>query len=302
MATLMRTKSDRGAFMVPSTKVGRSWGRFVANVGTRSRESTKWWRERRRVRVARPPATPVTVEAYASGVTEIRLGAGERRNVLGRTTIEAIESAVVSPPPGTKILVLSAEAPDFCAGYDLVEAYHGDASTLIAHADNFAALRTSTVPVVAALSGNVIGGGLELALLADVRIATPDTKFAIPASKLGLVYSEEGTRLVVDAFGPSVARAMFLAGAVISSEVALARGVVVSVVGREQVRAEALRLAEEMAEWSEVATSGNRQVLDDVTGRANYDVEALHATSFVPEGELARGVERFAQRRANPTQ
>lgn len=281
-----------------NTRLARSWTLFVTRVEDRYRRSSTWLHDRRRPRLAFPPATPVVVEHLVNGVLEIRLSAGERRNVLGRSTIDRIEEIVTSPAHGTKVIVFTAEAPDFCAGYDFVEASRGDVEQLIAHERNFAPLRSSLVPIVMALQGNVIGGGLELALLADVRVASPEAKFAIPASKLGLVYSEAGARLVVDAFGESTARAMFLGGRAVTAEEALSLGVVSRIVGREQLRAEALDLAAAIASWSPEATSGNRQILDVVTGRIEADTDALHLSSFAPKGALSQSITDFVTRRA----
>ncbi|HQU26787.1 MAG TPA: enoyl-CoA hydratase/isomerase family protein [Acidimicrobiales bacterium] len=283
--------------MTPTTRLGRSWGRVAARVGDASRRGARRWRDRRRPRLAVPPPTPVEVSA-ADGVVELRLAGGDRRNVLGRETIARIEEVVANPPAGARVIVITAEPPDFSAGYDLLEASRTAPSSLIAHEGNFAALRSSRLPVVVALSGNVIGGGLELALLGDVRVATPDTRFSIPASRMGLVYSESGTRLVVDTFGASVARSMFLSAATVSCETALSLGVVSLVVGREQLRAQALATAREIASWPEVATSGNRQVLDVVTGRAAWDAVALREASFAPRGALEATIQRFVERRA----
>lgn len=277
-------------------RVRRAYSVSRNRLADRYRRSTTWIR--RGPRLALPPATPIVVEHVRHGVLEIRLAGGQRRNVLGRSTIDQIEQIVESPPHGTKVIVFTGEDPDFCAGYDLVEASQGEPERLVAHGGNFHTLRSSYVPIVMALQGNVIGGGLELALLGDVRLASPETRFAIPASKLGLVYSENGARLVVEAFGQSVARSMFLGGRVIDADTALALGVVSEIVIREQLRGRALQLAEAMASWSVLATQGNRQVLDAVTGRTDADVEALHMTSFEPHGVLAETITDFVAKRA----
>jgi enoyl-CoA hydratase/carnithine racemase len=285
----------------PKTKLGRSWSLLITRVNDRYRKSTKWITVRRRQRLAFPPATPVIVERLVHGVLEIRLASGDRRNVLGRSTIDRIEEIVASPPHGTRVIVITAEPPDFCAGYDIVEASRGDVAQLMAHEKNFSSLRSSLVPIVMALQGNVIGGGLELALLADVRVASPEAKFAIPASKLGLIYSEAGARLVVDAFGESMARSMFLGGRVVTAEDALNLGVVSVIVGREQLRNEALELAAGIASWSSEATSGNRQVLDVIAGRIDVNTEELHQLSFDPKGALAESIAQFVARRTGTT-
>jgi len=245
-----------------------------------------------------PEPTPVIADRIDDGVLEIHLGAGERRNVLGRATLRRIESLVETPPDGTRVIVLTADPPDFCAGYDLVEAGRGEPESLIAHEENLSALRRSGVPIIAAIHGHVIGGGLELALAADVRIASPDARLSIPAARLGLVYSAAGVRLLVEELGDSTARAMFLAGRVISASEALSSGLVSEIVGREELRERALELARTMASWPHVATSGNRRVLDVVAGRVTDDAAALRIASFAPDGSLAASIDHFARRRA----
>jgi (methylthio)acryloyl-CoA hydratase len=243
--------------------------------------------------------TEVEVLRHADGVLELRLCGASRRNALGRSTIDRLESLVSVPPVGTRVVVLTADGPDFSAGYDLHEASHGDAERLIANGLNFALLKKSRVPVIAALHGNVIGGGLELALAADVRLAAPNTKLGLPAGRLGLVYSEEGIRLLVDAVGESRARAMLLAGSTLSCAEAKLSGIVAEVVEPEFLDGRALELASTIASWSPVATSGNRRVLNVVLGADREDAKALRLASFEPGGALALSIERFASGRGD---
>jgi enoyl-CoA hydratase/carnithine racemase len=273
----------------------RSWPLAWLRSRTRNRASQLTARFRGR-RGDATLATVVVVESLVHGVLEIRLAGGERRNVLGRSTIDRIDEVVATPPRGTKVIVITAEPPDFCAGYDIVEASRGDVDQLMAHERNFTALRSSMIPIVIAMQGNVIGGGVELALLADVRIATSDVRFAIPASKLGLVYSETGAKLVVDAFGESVARSMFLGGRVVGAEQAMSMGVVSQIFAAGELRDEALKLAAGIASWSPLATSGNRQILDVITGRIEADTSALHQSSFARHGALADNIAEFIAR------
>jgi enoyl-CoA hydratase/carnithine racemase len=283
--------------MAPMNWFTRRLSVSSARMSTRVRRSTKWAR-RRRPRLKAPPATKVSAEDVHHGVLEIRLMAGERRNVLGRTTIDEIERLVGGPPHGTKVIVITAEPPDFCAGYDFIEASNNHPESLIAHEDNFRALRSSPIPIVVALQGNVIGGGVELALSADIRIASPETRLAIPAGKIGLVYSEAGIRLVVETLGDSVARALFLAGREINADAALAMGIVTEVVGREQLRERALELGANIASWSATAATGNRQILDVIAGRISADTDALHALSFEPRSDLSTSIANFVARRS----
>lgn len=253
-------------------------------------------RARRQAHPVIPAATPIDIQGPHEGVLVVRLAGGARRNVLGRSTVAALDAVFSAPPPGTRVVLLLGDPPDFCAGYDLIEAGSTDPEALIASPANFEAMRRCTVPVVAALEGNVIGGGLELALLADVRVAATRTRLAIPASQLGVVYSFEGIALLVSVLGESTARAMLLAGRVMEAEAALAAGIVVELAPPERLGEAALTLARTIASWPDTATSGNRQVLDVVAGRKNVDVAALRLASFRPNGELAESIRRFSVR------
>jgi enoyl-CoA hydratase/carnithine racemase len=282
-----------------------SWigGRASASTALRDRLRVAVGRIRRaeRADVARSAdqATEVEVRRHADGVLELRLSGASRRNALGRSTIDRLESLVSIPPVGTRVVVLTAEGPDFSAGYDLKEAAQGNAERLIANGLNFALLKKSRVPVIAALHGNVIGGGLELALAADVRLATPDTKLGLPAGRLGLVYSEEGVRLLVDSVGESRARSMLLAGSILTCAEAKLSGIVSEVVESEFLERRALELATTVASWPAVASSGNRRVLNVVLGADREDAKALRLESFEPGGALALNIARFASGRAD---
>lgn len=244
--------------------------------------------------------TAVTAVRHGDGVFEIRLAGAARRNALGREAIDAIESLASVPPLGTRVILITAEGPDFCAGYDLFEASRTGAERLIAHPGNFSFLKRAGVPVIAVLHGNVIGGGLELALAADIRLASADTRFAIPANRLGLIYSEEGVRLLVSELGESVTRAMLLGGMTLSAEEARAKGVVAEIVAAVDLETRALELARTITAWPALATSGNRRVLDAVVGRIAEDLVALRRTSFVEGGDLSLTIERFVNRRDTP--
>jgi len=244
-----------------------------------------------------PGSTPVVVSGPTDGVLELRLSDPARRNVLGRATIDALDGAIAALAAGTRVVLVRAEGPDFCAGYDLREAAAGDAAELVADESNFRALQRSPIPVIVAAQGNVIGGGLELFLAADVRLAAANARFSIPASRLGLVYSSQGVRLLIDELGESMTRSMLLAGKVLTVEEAHAIGLVAEVVAAESLADRARELAREVASWPAVATSGNRVTIDVVAGRVTADTGALRMASFSPEGSLAKGIARYRRAR-----
>src|ERR1700692_1028325 len=103
------------------SRLSRSMSRMQSQTSYRWRRSTKWIHDRRRQRLAVPPATRVEAESMKHGVFELRLVGGDRRNVLGRSTIDRLEELVATPPVGTRVIVITAAPPDFCAGYDLIK-------------------------------------------------------------------------------------------------------------------------------------------------------------------------------------
>src|SRR4029077_9600350 len=118
------------------------------------------------------------------------------------------------------------------SGYDIGDipddVFAVEAERLVAHpfTEALEALDACDVPTVAALSGHTIGGGLELALACDLRIAADGILLGMPPAKLGLVYSHTGLRRFIDAIGAARTRELFLLGSYIDAEVALAWGLV----------------------------------------------------------------------------
>ena len=118
----------------------------------------------------------------------------------------------------------------FSAGYDIGEIpdeeFEERAERLVAHPFTQAidALEAFPMPTLAVLPGHTIGGGLELALACDLRVAAGGVKLGMPPAKLGLVYSHTGLRRFIDAIGAPRTRELFLLGRNIDAATALALG------------------------------------------------------------------------------
>ena len=110
------------------------------------------------------------------------------------------------------------------------------------------------------LPGHTIGGGLELALACDLRVAKADIKLGMPPAKLGLVYSHTGLRRFIDAIGAARTRELFLLGRYIDAATALQWGLVNRVAPR-QLDAVALELAGELAGNAPLSQTGNKRVI-----------------------------------------
>ena len=136
----------------------------------------------------------------------------------------------------------------FSAGYDIgglpKDAFAHQAESLVAHPfhDAIAALEAFPYPAVAALNGHAIGGGLELALTCDLRMAATGAKLGMPPAKLGLVYSHTGLRKFIDAIGVTRTRDLFFTGRNVSAATALEWGMVTEIAPAEKLAERALAL------------------------------------------------------------
>jgi len=172
-------------------------------------------------------------------------------------------------------VILTGAGQMFSSGYDIGDlpiaggddddggAFPVEAEKLVAHPFTGAldALDAFDRPTVAACGGHAIGGGLELALACDFRVAADGIRLGMPPAKLGLVYSHTGLRRFVDAIGVPRTRELFLLGAPIDAATALAWGLVHRVVPVAGVPASGLDLAVALAANSPLSVRGNKRVI-----------------------------------------
>jgi len=197
----------------------------------------------------------------------------------------------------------------FSAGYDIGEIpdeeFEERAERLVAHPFTQAidALEAFPLPTLAVLPGHTIGGGLELALSCDLRIAQEGIKLGMPPAKLGLVYSHTGLRRFIDAIGAARTRELFLLGRYIDAPTALSWGLVNRVAAATELEALALELADELAGNAPLSQAGNKRVIAallDAESQLGEDVEQdlieLRRASFASE-DMREGMRAFAERR-----
>ncbi len=198
----------------------------------------------------------------------------------------------------------------FSAGYDIGgmprETFAEEAEKLVAHpfAAAIEALEAYPYPVVAALSGHAIGGGLEVALSADLRVAATGIRVGMPPAKLGLVYSHTGIQKFIDTIGVARTRELFLVGRNVGVERALEWDLVNEVVDGDVLQDRALELAAEIAGNAPLALSGNKRIIRELQahpGELPEDLERelvkLRESCFRTE-DFREGVRAFAEKRA----
>ena len=151
-------------------------------------------------------------------------------------------------------------------------------------------------PTIAAITGVCVGGGCEIALACDLRVAAPDARFGITPAKLGIVYSFTSTKQLVDVVGPAWARQILFTAEIIDADTALRIGLVNELTADPVARATAL--ATTMAARARVSVRGAKTIIGKITEGDHEDdeVRALYSES-VHSAEYAEGVAAFLEKR-----
>jgi enoyl-CoA hydratase/carnithine racemase len=247
------------------------------------------------------------VDRPADHVVRLTIHNPDKRNALDHEILDALASEL--PGIEARCLLLTAEGSVFSAGYDIGNLPGGDlaeeAEALVAHPFTAAldALDAFPYPAVAALNGHAIGGGLELALACDLRLAAEDAKLGMPPAKLGLIYSHTGLRRFVDAIGAVRTRELFYTAHNVSAARAEAWGLVNEVVPADELEAFAVDYAARIAANAPLSLAGNKRVLRELLaaeGAVSEDVTRelveLREACFTTE-DFAEGVRAFGEKR-----
>jgi len=259
------------------------------------------------------------IDEPSSGVVRLTISNPAKRNALDHPILDAITATLTElatvdvtggeSEPQARCVIITGAHGMFSAGYDIGEIpdeeFEERAERLVAHpfTEAIDALEAFPYPTLAVLPGHTIGGGLELALACDLRLAQAEIKLGMPPAKLGLVYSHTGLRRFIDAIGAARTRELFLLGRHIDAPTALMWGLVNRVAAVAELEHVALDLAGELAGNAPLAQTGNKRVLAELL-RAESElapeveaqlVELRHA-SFASH-DLREGMRAFAERR-----
>lgn len=239
-------------------------------------------------------------------VAIVTLARAQKLNALDSAMIAALADAAarIDGEAGVRAAILTGEGKGFCAGGDI--AAWGELPPLEmwrswtrAGHRAFDALARLRVPLVAALNGHALGGGLELAGTADIRIAERQAKFGLPETGIAMVPGWSGTQRLVRRFGSGVVRRLALTGEIVTAERALALGLVDEVVDTGQALARAREIAAMVAARGPVANAIAKQLVNAAEGEgdAAATLEGLAGAlaGFTEDG--AEGVASFRGKR-----
>jgi enoyl-CoA hydratase/carnithine racemase len=248
------------------------------------------------------------VDEPAPDVVRLTISNPAKRNALDHPILDAI-TATLAQASDARCLMITGAHGMFSAGYDIgeipTEEFEQRAERLVAHpfTEAIDALERFPHPTLAMLPGHTIGGGLELALSCDLRVAEAEIKLGMPPAKLGLVYSHTGLRRFIDAIGAPRTRELFLLGRYIDAATALQWGLVTRVAPEAELEALALELAIELAGNAPLSQTGNKRVIEALLaaeGTLADDLEQelieLRRASFASQ-DMQEGMRAFAEKR-----
>jgi enoyl-CoA hydratase/carnithine racemase len=253
-------------------------------------------------------AGELLLDRPADGVLRLTISNPAKRNALDHPILDAI-AAVLNDIGDARAVLLTGAGGMFSSGYDIGEipddVFAEEAERLVAHpfASALGALEDCEVPTVAALPGHTIGGGLELALACDLRVAADGILLGMPPAKLGLVYSHTGLRRFLEAIGAPRTRELFLTARNLDARTALDWGLVNRVVGVSDLEGVALDLVQDLAAHAPLSVRGNKRAIRELLAaerQLDPEVERelieLREASFRSE-DLREGVRAFGQKR-----
>jgi enoyl-CoA hydratase/carnithine racemase len=239
------------------------------------------------------------------GVAVMTVSRPEKVNAFDLDMLKALAAAcdAVETNASVRVAIITGEGKSFSAGGD-IKAWAGMKPEEFGHQwvrfghRVFERLATLRVPVIAALNGHALGGGLELAACADIRIAESQIRLGLPETGLGMVPGWSGTQRLVKRFGAQVVRRMVLGGEMFSAEEGRASGLVDSVVETGSALAEAKAYAARVATRGPAALEVSKLMIAVANGEDNgAAVEALGSILVAKTGDLKEGVAAFTEKR-----
>ena len=235
----------------------------------------------------------VEIVGEDEAITLVTLDRPERRNALDHATLaELTEVLAAAEARPTRVLVLTGASGHFCAGADLQGVEDASFATLLQGVLD--RLLNVSFPTMAAIEGAALGAGTQLAVACDLRVATADASFGVPAAKLGLMVNHWTVQRVATLLGPSTARAVLLAAEVVDGEQALRLGLV----NRRGALPEAMVWAERIATLAPLTIAGHKLMLNTLEAAPAADAEVTAAFARAWESEdFAEGIDAFRTRR-----
>lgn len=234
----------------------------------------------------------------------LRLNRPEKRNAIRMSLIEDINRIFSAPPEGTRAVVLSGAGDHFCAGLDLSEHKERNVAESLAVSRywhrTLDMVQFGGLPVVTAMHGAVMGGGLEIAAATHVRVAEPSVIYQLPEGQRGIFVGGGASVRVSRIIGPGRMTEMMLTGRRLNGEEGQALGLSHYSVGPGEAVTKALALAESIAQnaalVNDVIMLGIERIADMSMTEGLYTETIASALTQTSEDAKA-GMEAFLEKR-----
>jgi enoyl-CoA hydratase/carnithine racemase len=255
-------------------------------------------------------AGELKLDRPAEAVARLVVSNPDKRNALDHDILDALAEALPPLAEGieTRCVLITGEGSIFSAGYDIGgipdSSFSEDAEALVAHPFHAAmeAISAHPYPVVAAVNGHALGGGLELAVRCDLRICAEGAKLGMPPAKLGLIYGHTGLQRFIEVVGVARTKELFLLGRNVDASHAEEIGLVNQVVAPSDIEEAGVELAAEIANNAPIATRGNKKAIETLarnpvlSPEQERELVELRRSCFGSE-DFREGIRAFAEKR-----
>ncbi|QFI69019.1 crotonase/enoyl-CoA hydratase family protein [Sinorhizobium alkalisoli] len=249
-------------------------------------------------------AAPILTVEIEGPLAILTMNRPEKRNAMCDALLDAIDAFFARPPQGVRVVILTGTAGHFCSGLDLSEHVARDAEGTMRHSRNWHRVmdlvQFSGLPVVSAMSGAVIGGGLELAASTHVRIAEPSTIFQLPEGRRGIYVGGGASVRIGRILGSDRMCEMMLTGRKYGAEEALALGLAHYAVGEGEAMSLARELALKIAENAQLSNFMMIQAISRISDMSRSDglfTESLAAAVSQTSADAQEGLRAFLEKR-----
>jgi (methylthio)acryloyl-CoA hydratase len=238
-------------------------------------------------------------------VLHVRLNRPAKRNAVSDELLAQLHGVFIKLPKDVRAVVLSGAGPHFCAGLDLSEVQHRNVAEGLAHSRAwhacFDAIQFGPVPVVALLHGAVVGGGLELAAAAHIRVAEASAFYGMPEGTRGIFLGGGGSVRITRLMSVAHVTDLMLTGRVLDAQEGHAAGLSQYLVGEGEGLARALALAEKIATNAPLSNYAITQALPRIADLSAADglfMESLMSSIAQGDDAAKERVRAFLGKRA----
>ena len=247
---------------------------------------------------------PVLEIEVAGGIATLRMNRPDKRNAMSDELLDAIDAFFSKPPEGTKVAILTGTAGHFCSGLDLSEHIERTAEENMFHSRKWHAamekIQFGSVPVVSAMFGAVIGGGMELAASTHVRVAEPSTIFQLPEGRRGIYVGGGATVRIGRILGADRMTEMMLTGRKYDASEGVDHGLAHYLVGEGEALAKARDFAEKIARNAPLSNYLMMHAVGRIEDMAKADglfTESLCAALVQTTPDAREGLAAFLEKR-----